>query len=56
VTTGENEYDAEITGNLRFAADSRADFPAMLFFISISTEHYGLLLTSQFQNCQCDNS
>jgi ribosome biogenesis GTPase len=29
VSTGENEYDAEITGNLRFTASSRADFPAV---------------------------
>lgn len=29
VSTGENEFDAEITGNLRFTADSRADFPAV---------------------------
>jgi ribosome biogenesis GTPase / thiamine phosphate phosphatase len=29
VSTGENEYDAEITGNLRFSAGSRADFPAV---------------------------
>jgi ribosome biogenesis GTPase len=29
VSTGENEYEAEITGNLRFSADSRADFPAV---------------------------
>ena len=29
VSTGENEYDAEITGNLRFSAYSRADFPAV---------------------------
>ena len=29
VSTGDNEYDAEITGNLRFTADSRADFPAV---------------------------
>jgi ribosome biogenesis GTPase len=27
VSTGENEFDAEITGNLRFSANSRADFP-----------------------------
>ena len=39
VSTGENEYDAEITGNLRFSANSRADFPsvgdwvAMIFMI-----------------------
>jgi ribosome biogenesis GTPase len=29
VSTGDKEYDAEITGNLRFAASSRADFPAV---------------------------
>jgi len=29
VTTGDVEYDAEITGNLRFSADSRAEFPAV---------------------------
>jgi ribosome biogenesis GTPase len=29
VSTGEKEYDAEITGNLRFSAISRADFPAV---------------------------
>ena len=28
VSTGVNEYDAEITGNLRFSAKSRRDFPA----------------------------
>jgi ribosome biogenesis GTPase len=29
VSDGENEYDAEITGNLRFSAGSRSDFPAV---------------------------
>ncbi len=29
VSDGENEYDAEITGNLRFTANSRTDFPAV---------------------------
>jgi ribosome biogenesis GTPase len=29
VSDGDKEYDAEITGNLRFSADSRADFPAV---------------------------
>ena len=29
VSTGENEYDAEITGNMRFSASSRGDFPAV---------------------------
>lgn len=29
VFDAENEYDAEITGNMRFSASSRADFPAV---------------------------
>lgn len=29
VSDGDNEYDAEITGNLRFSANSRADFPVV---------------------------
>jgi ribosome biogenesis GTPase / thiamine phosphate phosphatase len=29
VSTGDNEYEAEVTGNLRFSASSRADFPAV---------------------------
>jgi len=29
VSDGDNEYDAEITGNLRFSAGSRIDFPAV---------------------------
>ena len=29
VSTGDNEYGAEITGNLRFSANSRADFPSV---------------------------
>lgn len=29
VSDGDNEYFAEITGNLRFSANSRADFPAV---------------------------
>jgi ribosome biogenesis GTPase / thiamine phosphate phosphatase len=29
VSTGDNEYDAEITGNLRFSANSRTDFPSV---------------------------
>ncbi len=31
-------------------------FVAMLFFISLSTENYGLLLTSQLQNTGSENS
>ena len=29
VSTGESEFEAEVTGNLRFTANSRADFPAV---------------------------
>lgn len=29
VSTGDRDYDAEITGNLRFSAGSRSDFPAV---------------------------
>jgi ribosome biogenesis GTPase len=29
VSTGDNEYEAEITGNLRFSSSSRSDFPAV---------------------------
>jgi ribosome biogenesis GTPase / thiamine phosphate phosphatase len=36
VSTGENEYEAEITGNLRFSAISRADFPAVGDWVAIS--------------------
>ena len=36
VSTGENEYDAEITGNLRFASVSRADFPAVGDWVAMS--------------------
>jgi len=36
VRTGEREYDAEIIGNLRFTAQSRADFPAVGDWVAIS--------------------
>jgi len=36
VSTGNNEYDAEITGNLRFSANSRADFPAVGDWVTIT--------------------
>ncbi len=36
VKTAENEYDAEIIGNLRFAAQSRADFPAVGDWVAFS--------------------
>jgi len=36
VTTGDNEYEAEVTGNLRFTASSREDFPAVGDWVAIS--------------------
>jgi ribosome biogenesis GTPase / thiamine phosphate phosphatase len=36
VSTGEHEYEAEITGNLRFSAISRADFPAVGDWVAMS--------------------
>jgi len=36
VKTIENEFDAEIIGNMRFAANSRLDFPAVGDWVSIS--------------------
>ena len=35
VSDGENEYEAEITGNLRFSANSREDFPAVGDWVAI---------------------
>jgi ribosome biogenesis GTPase len=37
VSDGTNEYDAEITGNLRFSARSRSDFPAVGDWVIIKT-------------------
>jgi len=36
VRTTENEYDAEIIGNLRFSANNRSDFPAVGDWVAIS--------------------
>jgi len=36
VKTTENEYDAEIIGNLRFSAVTRSDFPAVGDWVAIS--------------------
>jgi ribosome biogenesis GTPase len=36
VKTTENEYDAEIVGNLRFSAQKRSDFPAVGDWVAIS--------------------
>ncbi len=37
VSDGENEYDAEITGNLRYSSGSRSDFPAVGDWVVIKT-------------------
>ena len=37
VSTGDRECDAEITGNMRFTATSRADFPAVGDWVTITT-------------------
>src|SRR4030066_690393 len=37
VSDGENEYEAEITGNLRFSANSRTDFPAVGDWVAMTT-------------------
>jgi ribosome biogenesis GTPase len=37
VSDGINEFDAEITGNLRFSANSRADFPAVGDWVAMTT-------------------
>ncbi|MCU0408596.1 MAG: ribosome small subunit-dependent GTPase A, partial [Bacteroidales bacterium] len=37
VSDGEREYDAEITGNLRFSAVSREDFPAVGDWVTMKT-------------------
>jgi len=36
VSDGENEYDAEITGNMRYSAASRKDFPAVGDWVTIT--------------------
>jgi len=36
VSTGENEFETEITGNLRFSANSREDFPAVGDWVTMS--------------------
>ena len=36
VFDGENEYEAEISGNLRFSANSRADFPAVGDWVTLT--------------------
>jgi ribosome biogenesis GTPase len=36
VRTDKNEYEAEITGNMRFSADSRQDFPAVGDWVALT--------------------
>ena len=36
VKTAKNEFDSELIGNLRFAARSRSDFPAVGDWVAIS--------------------
>ena len=40
VSDGENEYDAEITGNLRFSSSSRSDFPAVGDWVVMKTYRF----------------
>ena len=44
VSDGENEYAAEITGNLRFSANSRADFPAVGDWVFMTIYDSGLAI------------
>ena len=37
VSTGDHDHEAEITGNLRFTASSRADFPAVGDWVAMKT-------------------
>ena len=41
VSDGANEFDAEITGNLRFSAASRSDFPAVGDWVSMTVYDSG---------------
>jgi len=44
VKNTENEYDAELIGNLRFSADKRSDFPAVGDWVAISEYDEGKVL------------
>jgi ribosome biogenesis GTPase len=44
VSTGENEYDAEITGNLRFSASSREGFPAVGDWVAMTIFDHGVAI------------
>jgi ribosome biogenesis GTPase len=44
VKTAEREYEAEITGNLRFTAQSREDFPAVGDWVALSPYDWGFAI------------
>jgi len=44
VSTGDLQYNAEITGNLRFSANSRADFPAVGDWVAIQAYDSGMAI------------
>lgn len=41
VSDGDNEYDAEITGNIRYSASSRSDFPAVGDWVTMTVYDSG---------------
>jgi ribosome biogenesis GTPase / thiamine phosphate phosphatase len=47
VSDGENEYEAEITGNLRFSANSRADFPAVGDWVTMTIYDTGQVIINK---------
>lgn len=44
VITGEGEFEAEVTGNLRFSAASREDFPAVGDWVMLTTYDHGFAI------------
>jgi ribosome biogenesis GTPase len=47
VTTTQGEFEAEITGNMRFAAKSRIDFPAVGDWVALRTYDSGIAIIHQ---------
>lgn len=48
VSTGDEEYDCEVTGNLRFTATSRSDFPAVGDWVVINPYDRGMAIIHRF--------
>ncbi len=48
VSDGDKEYDAEITGNMRFTAESRSDFPAVGDWVMISVSDSDQAINNNF--------